>query len=47
MNECNTDVYLINTGGIGGVYGIGKRINLSYTREMVNAVINDQFKNVQ
>ncbi|WP_341274528.1 phosphoenolpyruvate carboxykinase (ATP) [Clostridium beijerinckii] len=47
INECNTDVYLINTGGIGGVYGIGKRINLSYTREMVNAVINDQFKNVQ
>ncbi|NRT76048.1 phosphoenolpyruvate carboxykinase (ATP) [Clostridium beijerinckii] len=47
INECNTEVYLINTGWIGGAYGIGKRINLSYTREMVNAVINDQFKNVQ
>lgn len=47
INDCNTEVYLINTGWIGGAYGIGKRINLSYTREMVNAVINDKFKNVE
>jgi phosphoenolpyruvate carboxykinase (ATP) len=47
INECNTDVYLINTGWIGGAYGKGSRINLSYTREMVNAVINDKFTNVE
>lgn len=43
IDEFNTEVYLINTGWIGGAYGKGRRINLSYTREMVNAVINDKF----
>ena len=43
INEFNTEVYLINTGWIGGAYGKGQRINLSYTREMVNAVINGEF----
>ena len=47
INKSNTDVYLINTGWIGGAYGKGKRISLSYTREMVNAVINDKLKNVK
>ena len=36
----NTKVYLINTGWYGGPYGIGKRIDLKYTRSMVTAVIN-------
>lgn len=46
INQCRTDVYLINTGWIAGGYGKGSRIKLEYTREMVNAVINDKFKNV-
>jgi len=36
----NTRVYLINTGWSGGPYGVGKRINLNYTRSMVKAVID-------
>lgn len=47
INEFNTEVYLINTGWIGGAYGQGKRIKLSYTREMVNAVIKDKMKNIE
>lgn len=47
IDECQTEVYLINTGWIGGAYGKGKRINLSYTRAMVNAVINDKFRNIE
>jgi phosphoenolpyruvate carboxykinase (ATP) len=43
----DTEVYLINTGWIGGAYGTGNRVNLSYTREMVNAVIGDKFKEVK
>lgn len=47
INKFNTEVYLINTGWIGGAYGKGKRISISYTREMVNAVINDKLKDVK
>ena len=42
IDKYNTEVYLVNTGWIGGAYGKGKRIKLSYTRAMVKAVINDK-----
>ena len=32
----DSKVYLINTGWSGGPYGIGKRIDLKYTRLMVS-----------
>ena len=32
-------VWLVNTGWIGGPYGIGSRIRIEYTRKMVNAAI--------
>lgn len=40
MKEHGTDVYLINTGWTGGPYGEGERINLPYTRAMVDAALN-------
>jgi phosphoenolpyruvate carboxykinase (ATP) len=40
MDEHGTRVYLINTGWTGGPYGIGKRMNLSYTRAMVTAALS-------
>ncbi|AKS66806.1 phosphoenolpyruvate carboxykinase (ATP) [Staphylococcus coagulans] len=39
------DVYLVNTGWTGGKYGIGNRIELKYTRKMVNDAINGALKN--
>lgn len=44
ITQYNTKVYLINTGWYGGPYGIGKRIDLKYTRSMVTAVINGELE---
>ncbi len=40
LREHGTRCYLINTGWSGGPYGVGSRIDLAATRQMVQAVIN-------
>ncbi|GCE46421.1 phosphoenolpyruvate carboxykinase (ATP) [Thermosporothrix hazakensis] len=40
IEKYNVRCYLINTGWTGGPYGIGKRININYTRAMVKAAIS-------
>ena len=40
LREHGTGCYLINTGWSGGPYGVGSRIDLDATRQMVQAVIN-------
>lgn len=42
----NTEVYLVNTGWCGGEYGVGKRMNLAYTRAMVKAAVEGQLRGV-
>jgi len=44
MDEHGTRVYLINTGWTGGPYGIGKRMNLPYTRAMVTAALTGEIE---
>lgn len=44
IEKYHIDVYLINTGWIGGPYGVGQRVELSYTRAMVNAAISGSLK---
>ena len=34
--------WLVNTGWIGGPYGIGKRISIRYTRALLNAALNGE-----
>jgi len=43
MKETGVNVWLVNTGWTGGPYGIGKRIELKYTRAMIQAVLNGEF----
>jgi len=40
----NVDVWLVNTGWIGGAYGQDQRIKLEFTRAMVKAVLSGAFK---
>lgn len=40
------DCWLLNTGWVGGPYGIGKRISIKYTRAMLNAALNGALKDV-
>ncbi len=47
IKEHNSAVWLINTGWTGGVYGVGNRMKLSYTRRMVNAALAGELNNVE
>ncbi|SFX18307.1 phosphoenolpyruvate carboxykinase (ATP) [Thermoactinomyces sp. DSM 45891] len=46
IEKHNAQVFLVNTGWSGGSYGVGKRMNLAYTRAMVTAAINGTLSNV-
>jgi phosphoenolpyruvate carboxykinase (ATP) len=41
LKEHSAHAYLLNTGWIGGAYGVGKRCPLKYTRKIIDA-IHDQ-----
>jgi phosphoenolpyruvate carboxykinase (ATP) len=38
--------WLVNTGWVGGPYGVGKRMKLAYTRAMLNAALSGDLDNV-
>ncbi len=44
LKDYKINVWLINTGWIAGPYGIGRRINLNYTRAIIRAALNGQLK---
>jgi phosphoenolpyruvate carboxykinase (ATP) len=41
----NVKVWLINTGWCGGVYGVGNRIELKYTRAIINSILIGELEN--
>lgn len=47
IEKYNVDVYLVNTGWVGGPYGVGNRIKLRYTRAMVSAAQNGELAKVE
>ena len=40
-------VWLVNTGWIGGAYGVGSRISIGHTRALIRAVLNNQLELAQ
>jgi len=47
MKETDVNVWLVNTGWVGGPYGVGSRIKLKYTRAMISAALNGHLDNVE
>ncbi|MFL5594402.1 MAG: phosphoenolpyruvate carboxykinase (ATP) [Gemmatimonadaceae bacterium] len=47
LRQHQSNVWLINTGWIGGPYGTGKRIKLEYTRAIVNAALAGRLDKVK
>ncbi|HLH38135.1 MAG TPA: phosphoenolpyruvate carboxykinase (ATP) [Bryobacteraceae bacterium] len=46
LERYNVKCYLVNTGWVGGGYGVGQRMSLAYTRAMVNAAIAGELDGV-
>lgn len=47
MDQHEVKVWLVNTGWVGGAYGVGHRISLKYTRAMITAAQNGELQNVE
>ncbi|CAA9465567.1 MAG: Phosphoenolpyruvate carboxykinase [ATP] [uncultured Rubrobacteraceae bacterium] len=47
LREHGARCYLINTGWSGGPYGVGSRVDIAATREMVRAVIEGRLDNAE
>lgn len=46
LKKHKVNVWLVNTGWVGGAYGVGSRIKLSYTRSLITAAINGELEKV-
>ncbi|HBH84286.1 MAG: phosphoenolpyruvate carboxykinase (ATP) [Bacteroidetes bacterium GWE2_41_25] len=47
MMLSNAEAWLVNTGWMGGPYGIGNRIDLPVTRKIVNAILDESISNCE
>jgi phosphoenolpyruvate carboxykinase (ATP) len=46
IERYGTSCWLVNTGWVGGPYGVGKRISIRYTRALLAAALSGQLDNV-
>jgi phosphoenolpyruvate carboxykinase (ATP) len=47
IERYGVNTWLINTGWVGGAYGVGKRISIGYTRAMLHAALTGSLSNVE
>jgi len=47
IERYNVKCWLVNTGWVGGPYGVGKRISIKYTRALLSAALNGKLNNVK
>lgn len=47
MEKHGSTCWLVNTGWVGGKFGVGKRISIRHTRNMLNAALEGRLDNVE
>lgn len=47
MEAHGAEAWLVNTGWMGGAYGVGNRIDLPSTRAIINAILDGSLKNTE
>ncbi|MCE1189002.1 MAG: phosphoenolpyruvate carboxykinase (ATP) [Ignavibacteria bacterium] len=47
MLKHNVNVWLVNTGWVGGRFGVGKRISIRHTRNLLNAALDGKLDSVE
>jgi phosphoenolpyruvate carboxykinase (ATP) len=47
MLKYDANVWLVNTGWVGGRFGVGKRISIQHTRNLLNAVLEGKLDKVK
>jgi phosphoenolpyruvate carboxykinase (ATP) len=47
IDRYGVDCWLVNTGWVGGPYGVGKRISIKHTRTLLNAVLTGKLEKVK
>ncbi|HEY9701280.1 MAG TPA: phosphoenolpyruvate carboxykinase (ATP), partial [Allocoleopsis sp.] len=47
LDKYGSHVYLVNTGWSGGIYGVGKRMDINLTRALVSAALNGELNDVE
>ncbi|HSR17760.1 MAG TPA: phosphoenolpyruvate carboxykinase (ATP) [Ignavibacteriaceae bacterium] len=47
MLKHNVNVWLVNTGWVGGRFGVGKRISIRHTRNLLNAALDGRLDKVE
>jgi phosphoenolpyruvate carboxykinase (ATP) len=47
IERYNVKCWLVNTGWVGGPYGVGRRISIKHTRNLLNAALNGALDNVE
>lgn len=47
IKEHGSDIYIVNTGLVGGKHGVGSRISIKDTRGVVDAVLSGKLKDIE
>ncbi len=47
MQRYGVKAWLLNTGWVGGKFGVGKRISIRYTRRLLNAALDGELQGVE